>query len=259
MSVRHICAKGFWKCCDHLPLPVVSCLSRTLYGNNNVRAAGWHGRHGLSARMYVRSIKSKYGAAKSKNIILIGGPARVGKSRFAKRLSDRLGIPVVSTDKMMESYRTNKLRRGTYPKNDIFRRICSEASGLIIEGNELILYEYCRSGSSPTNHIVTASLMGSLVDGKRVVGVVVGCSEDTGDDKVDGIRANAEREFCWAANKLGEEEVMELARKVVSNSKKLDCEAREHGLIYVNLSSHSFEKDVEEAVERVLHVVRESG
>src|SRR3712207_2155051 len=73
-------------------------------------------------------------------IILIGGPCRVGKSIVASQLKRRTGFKLVKTDRLRKLY--NSIQdldaRLVVKARTFFELVEQQSSGLIIEGEELI-------------------------------------------------------------------------------------------------------------------------
>lgn len=181
--------------------------------------------------------------------IVLAGHARVGKSEVARRVAERLGCVVLSTDFLRILY--GGMRDGPErfaAKLAVYRTALQIARrGVVFEGDEFTIDEPGPDGLPPN---LAAVWRTGLCDC-----YLLGSARCQPEDKYRVLRFFQIAGRCWTIEHptySRAEELRMLSEKVVEFSCRMEALADQHGLPYLDLDPRRFDADAQHAAERIV-------
>jgi hypothetical protein len=187
-------------------------------------------------------------------VVLLGGPARVGKSLAAGRLAGRLGFRVLNSDHLHGWYgilggheEVREFREGW-----VTHLLEHPGGGVVVEGALLVM-----EGRHDTRDArVSLAAFERWCRNHAVVGFTVGSAAA---DRIDRLRA-VERQLatCWTAGHSRRQR-WNIVRHVAHLSASLRDEAARRDVPYREISPDTFEDDIAALVAQAESAVRRAG
>ncbi len=245
-----------WGLFERSPIGIARALLRTLLGREYISKVKRHGRSRLAARLGVAEILANQNNSAWDGVIIIGGAARIGKTTVARAVARKIGGRVVRFDRLRKYYRDLDPDETIYIKSWMIDELCRKGKGIIIEGDELITHARPNLLEKLEVFPVTAELIRDMMDRWGAWGFCLGDTEDSPDEKHQGLQWSARRHKCWAAGQLNESDLHMLSSIIVSTSRELRNKSEQLDVPYVEISGSNFKESVAEATKMIAEMVK---
>lgn len=198
-------------------------------------------------------IKNRINSTKGlgNGIILIGGPSRVGKSRLAVKVSDKMEAPVISLDDFAIFFQNHSETTIELVKFEIMKVLCYYGENIIIEGVVLISNNFNYLWKNLEKYDLTISFLTRVKNQLSKNVFVIGASNINKEQKTKEIYKWAEKNRCWLVPKLTKDQMLVYSELTIEISIELKQRARECGYEYIDVGDNALDKAAEYIINQV--------
>lgn len=255
--MRKTLKRGFWECLSYLPVGLTAHIVRVIWRNEAARVAELNKQWRIGARIKLEHILSNGAPSTWNQILLIGGPARVGKSTIGDSLAQQLGATVLRLDDFRPFFIAVDRAERIAIKYELIRTACRLKKGLVIEGDELVCH--AMKGIQLEEPDVALDIIHQITKEYGAIAITVGATDDLPSARASAILAGGKHTRCWATESLNQEEIEALATRIVSMSRKLEQEAHASKIPYFNINCDRHAASINRVVDTICNFLGSRG